>query len=128
VSNLSFFLQWNAHFVSSVHGCLLRVDRPGESKSYLVDPRFVKRADAKSAVCLLAMSQGVGDYIRAVKQEAEQRLSPERRKLAHEKIIPSLTVECNKVRPGNRMAFVFMQERDGGLQARNPITIDFSFI
>ena len=128
MSNLSPVLQPNTHFVSSVHGCLPQVDQPGESKSYLVDPRFVKHADAKSAVCLLAMSQGLGDYIQSVKQEAEQRLSAERRKLAHEKIIPSLTVECNKVCPGNQMTFNFMQERDGGLQARNPITIDFSFI
>lgn len=128
MSKLSPFLQPNAHFVLSVHGCLLRVDRPGESKTYIVDPRFVKRADAKSAVCLLAMSQGLGDYIRSVKEQAEQRLSPERRKLAHEKIIPSLTVECNKVRPGNRMAFGFVQERDGALQAQKRITVDLSFI
>ena len=63
-----------------------------------------------------------------MKQEAEQRLFLERRTLAHEKIIPSLTVECNKVRPANQMAFNFVQERDGGLQAPNPITVDFSFI
>lgn len=103
---------WITNSSQGVNGCLLRVDRPGESKTYIVDPRFVKRADAKSAVCLLAMSQGLGDYIRSVKQETEQRLSPERRKLAHDKIIPSLTAECNKVRCGNRMVFDFVQERD----------------
>jgi hypothetical protein len=96
-----------------VHGCLLRVDRPGESKSYLVDPRFPKRADAKAAVCLLAMSQGLGGYIRAIGVAAESKLTPEMRKLANEQILPVLSSECNKIRPGAHPAFEFNRDRDG---------------
>lgn len=100
--------------LSIVHGCILRIERPGETRTYLVDPQFPKRADARSAVCLLAMSQDVGGYIRGLKEEAENKLSAERRKLANEKLIQTLSYECSKVKLGNRLMFTFSTERDGG--------------
>lgn len=100
-------------FIGTVHGCLLRIERPDETRTYFVDPQFPKRADARSAVCLLAMSQGVGDYIRGLKEEAENKLPEHKRKLANEKLLQILASECAKVRPGNRISFVFVQERDG---------------
>ncbi|KAF9524226.1 hypothetical protein CPB83DRAFT_621767 [Crepidotus variabilis] len=98
--------------IRHLHGCILRIQRPGETRTYLVDPQFPRRSDAKSAVCLLAMSQGVGNYIRGLKEEAENKLSAERRKLANEKIIQALFSECAKVKPGNRLFFIFQTERD----------------
>jgi hypothetical protein len=100
-------------FALLVHGCILRVERPGETRTYLVDPQFPKRSDARSAVCLLAMSQAVGSYIRGLKEEAENKISPERRKLANEKLLQILSYECCKVKPGNRLIFAFATERDG---------------
>ena len=78
-----------------------------------MDARFPKRSDAKSAVCLLAMSQGVGDYIRGLKEAAENKLPADKRKLANEKILQVLAAECGKVRNGNRPVFEFTSERDG---------------
>ncbi|CAA7271260.1 unnamed protein product [Cyclocybe aegerita] len=95
-----------------LHGCILRVQRPSETRTYLVDPQFPKRSDAKSAVCLLGMSQGLGDYIRGLKEEAENKLPPDRRKLANEKLLQVTAAECGKVRPGNRPAFSYTSERD----------------
>ncbi|KAF8966150.1 hypothetical protein BDZ97DRAFT_1809769 [Flammula alnicola] len=95
-----------------LHGCILRIERPEETRTYLVDPQFPKRSDAKSAVCLLAMSQGVGDYIRGLKEEAENKLPADKRKLANEKLLQVLAAECGKVRPGNRLHFNFTSERD----------------
>jgi len=60
------------------------------------------------------MSQGVGDYIRGLKEEAENKLPADKRKLANEKILQTLSAECAKVRPGNRLVFDFRTERDGG--------------
>ncbi|TFK35030.1 hypothetical protein BDQ12DRAFT_612281, partial [Crucibulum laeve] len=93
------------------HGCLLRLDRPNESRTYLVDCRFPKRADAKAAVCLLAMSQGVGNYIRKVKEDADNKLPAKMRLLANERILPLLSIECGKIRPGNRPEYEFITER-----------------
>lgn len=98
---------------AQVHGSILRIQRPGETRTYLVDPMFAKRGDAKAAVCLLAMSQGVGDYIRGLKEEAENKLPADKRKLANEKVLQVLSSECTKIRSGNRLIFVFQSERDG---------------
>lgn len=61
------------------------------------------------------MSQGVGDYIREVKEAAENKLSPDKRKLANEKIMQVLAADCSKVRNGNRPIFEFTSERDGNV-------------
>ena len=108
---LSYILLTSYH--TQVHGCILRLERPGETKTYLLDAQFPKRSDAKSAVCLLAMSQGVGDYIRELKEAAENKLPADKRKLANEKILQVLTADCSKVRSGNRPIFEFSSGRDG---------------
>ena len=97
-----------------MHGCLLRLERPGETRSYLVDTRFYKRADAKAAVSLLAMSQGVGNYIREVGATVQAKISHHFKMLAHQHIYPRLSTECEKVRPGNRPIFIPFTDRDGG--------------
>jgi hypothetical protein len=78
-----------------------------------MDAQFPRRSDAKSAVCLLAMSQGVGDYIRELKEAAENKLPADKRKLANEKILQVLAADCSKVRSGNRPIFEFTSGRDG---------------
>ena len=95
-----------------VHGCLLRVERPGECRSYLADPRFQKRADAKAAVCLQAMSLGVGNYIRELGTAVATKVS-HFRTLANQYILPQLASECEKTQPGNRPVFTFEMDRDG---------------
>lgn len=109
---------------TKVHGSILRIERPGETKTYLVDAQFPKRSDAKSAVCLLAMSQGVGDYIRELKEAAENKLPADKRKLANEKILQTLAADCGKVRNGNRLIFEFTSGRNGMLSFVLRWTID----
>ncbi|KAI0631665.1 hypothetical protein C8Q77DRAFT_1159426 [Trametes polyzona] len=87
---------WTVDTRLGYHGCLLRLERPGEVKSYLVDARFSKRAEAKAAVCLLAMSEGVGDYIRSVAKAIEDKLPPATRKYATEVLTPLLNSEYRK--------------------------------
>lgn len=52
------------------HGCLLRIEDPTRDppqvQNYLVEPGFLKRSDAKLAVCLRAMSEGVGNFLRGL--------------------------------------------------------------
>ncbi|KAF9005117.1 hypothetical protein BDQ17DRAFT_1471311 [Cyathus striatus] len=96
-----------------LQGCLLRLERPTETRSYLVDALFCKRADARAAACLIAMSQGVGDYIRNVKSEADSKFPLNRRKFAFEKVIPLINRYALKVRQGNRPEYDFKQEKDG---------------
>ncbi|KAI6012238.1 hypothetical protein EDC04DRAFT_741974 [Pisolithus marmoratus] len=80
-----------------LHGCLLRVDRPGTYKAYLVDAEFVKRSDAKSAVCLQAMSRGVGEYIRSIVSSVETKLTSQMRSFSNNYIYPALQSELNKI-------------------------------
>ncbi|CDO68523.1 hypothetical protein BN946_scf184998.g20 [Trametes cinnabarina] len=87
---------WTLDAKLGFHGCLLRLERPGEVKSYLVDARFSKRAEAKAAVCLLAMSEGVGDYIRGVAKAVEERLPAAMRKYVAEVLTPTLNAEYRK--------------------------------
>ena len=68
-----------------MHGCLLRILRPSHPPlSYLLLPLFQKRADAKNAVCLQAISQGIGEYIRGVVRELDEKVTTEMRRVAGE--------------------------------------------
>ncbi|KLO11981.1 hypothetical protein SCHPADRAFT_941628 [Schizopora paradoxa] len=97
---------------SRLHGCVLRLERPSETRSYVVETKFAKRADAKSAVCLLAFSQGIGNYIRQVAASVENKVTPEMRKLANERVLPILGTEYAKVRSGSHPNYEF--EHDQG--------------
>ncbi|KAI0641758.1 hypothetical protein C8Q79DRAFT_919018 [Trametes meyenii] len=87
---------WTVDPKLGLHGCLLRLECPNEVKSYLVDARFSKRAEAKAAVCLLAMSEGVGEYIRGVAKSVEEKLPASMRKYVTESLIPTLNLEYRK--------------------------------
>ncbi|KII84788.1 hypothetical protein PLICRDRAFT_179128 [Plicaturopsis crispa FD-325 SS-3] len=109
---LSTHFIWTTDGISGMHGCLLRIERPGDSKSYLVDARFSKRADAKSAVCLQAMSQGVGNYIRAIGKAVEDMVTPMMRAWANEQVLPILGAECNRLKPRCPPTYEFEKDRD----------------
>jgi hypothetical protein len=113
-------VNWETEIDSTlVHGCLLRIERPQESRSYLVDARFPKRADAKAAVCLQAISQGVGDYIRTIGREVEFKIAPIMRRWANELIFPVLGSECNKIKPGTHPRYDYQKEKDGRMLLMN---------
>lgn len=95
-----------------LHGCLLRIDHPGTYKAYLVDAEFAKRADAKAAVCLQAMSRGIGEYIRSIVSSVESKLTSQMRSFSHNYIYPTLQSELNKIESGLYPHFEFDKERD----------------
>ncbi|KAI6001819.1 hypothetical protein EDD15DRAFT_2227665 [Pisolithus albus] len=95
-----------------LHGCLLRIDRPGTYKAYLVDAEFSKRADAKAAVCLQAMSRGIGEYIRSIVSSVESKLTSQMRSFSHNYIYPTLQSELSKIESGLYPHFEFDKERD----------------
>ncbi|KAI6127086.1 hypothetical protein F5141DRAFT_1085435 [Pisolithus sp. B1] len=95
-----------------LHGCLLRIDRPGSYKAFLVDAEFAKRADAKAAVCLQAMSRGIGGYIRSIISSVESKLTPQMRSFSHNYIYPTLQSELSKIDFGLYPHFEFDKERD----------------
>jgi hypothetical protein len=103
-----------------VFGCLLRIERTGEhSRSYIVDCTFSKRADAKAAVCLQAMSEGLGDYIRAISSTIESKVTPEMRKYVTERVYPVLAAEYAKFRPGTHPSYDYQKDKDGKTQSSN---------
>ncbi|KAJ8091848.1 hypothetical protein PM082_021084 [Marasmius tenuissimus] len=63
-------------------GCILRFQRDRETRSYFVEPRFKKEKDAKTAVCLQAMSEGAGDYFRSLEAILEASVSGKMKDLA----------------------------------------------
>ncbi|TDL16313.1 hypothetical protein BD410DRAFT_844517 [Rickenella mellea] len=95
----------------SLHGCLLRLLRPDETRSYLVVPKFSKRADAKAAVCLLAMSQGIGQYVRGVAEAMNNKVTPDMIAKANRQILPVLTSEYTRFRPGHYPKFEWDQDK-----------------
>ncbi|OBZ72869.1 putative transporter C11D3.18C [Grifola frondosa] len=103
---------WTSDPGLGMHGCLLRLERPGECKSFLVDARFCKRAEAKAAVCLQAMSDGVGEYIRGIGKAVENKLSVVTRKQVTDVILPALLAEYRNVRPGLMPSFDFSTDQD----------------
>ncbi|RDB30097.1 hypothetical protein Hypma_014004 [Hypsizygus marmoreus] len=81
-ARLRSMYHWQTDPTSGLVGCLLRLARPFSAsthtpsssqignKAYVVSPIFLKRADAKAAVCLLALSLDVTAHIRAAKAAA----------------------------------------------------------
>jgi hypothetical protein len=124
----SFFLKWFfvlpfgrldaieliTYFWTLAHGAILRLTRPGEVRTYMVEPQFPKRADAKNAVCLAALAAGIGAYVRAVNQALEMKISPETKTLVVESILPLLMTEYAK-HWSNKLPemFEYTKDRDG---------------
>ncbi|KAK0434543.1 uncharacterized protein EV420DRAFT_396271 [Desarmillaria tabescens] len=96
---------------NSMSGCLLRIDRPNpkECKSYIVDARFHKRSEAKTAVALLAMSQGVGEWLKEVAKEVN-RITQEMKRVK-DSFLPRLIKEC-QISNGEQPTFECKNERD----------------
>jgi hypothetical protein len=98
-----------------VHGCPFRIYNSSSSKSYIVDPRFSKRKDAKAAVCFLAVSQGIYDYIQGM---APPKITEEMRRVANKRIFPALEMAYGKLAPHCRPAIVYSRDVDGVCFAR----------
>ncbi|KAK0234597.1 hypothetical protein EDD85DRAFT_792625 [Armillaria nabsnona] len=79
---------------NSLSGYLLRIDRPNpkECKSYIIDARFNKRGDAKTAVALMAMSQGVGEWLKKVARDVN-KITQEMKRVK-DSFLPKLNKEC----------------------------------
>ncbi|KIK81641.1 hypothetical protein PAXRUDRAFT_832706 [Paxillus rubicundulus Ve08.2h10] len=95
-----------------LHGCVLKLDRPGEYRAYLVDARFPKRSDAKAAVSLQAMSHGVGNYIRSITSAVQEKVTPLMRSFSTNFIYPTLTAELSKIHLELHPRLEFKKERD----------------
>jgi len=96
------------------HGAVLRLTRPDEVRTYMVEPQFPKRADAKNAVCLASLAAGVGAYVRSVSGAIETKISPETKTLVLESILPFLTTEYTKYWPNRPPEmFEYTKDRDG---------------
>lgn len=96
-----------------VHGCLLRLHRPGEYKAFLVDARFPKRSDAKAAVCLQAMSERIGDYIRSITSAVDTKITHTMRSFSSGLVYPTLMSELSKIETDLHPHFEYDKERDG---------------
>ncbi|KAF8840465.1 hypothetical protein BDN67DRAFT_644579 [Paxillus ammoniavirescens] len=95
-----------------LHGCVLKLDRPGDYRAYLVDARFPKRSDAKAAVSLQAMSHGVGNYIRTITSTVQEKVTPLMRSFSTNFIYPTLMAELSKIHLELHPHFEFKKERD----------------
>ncbi|KAK0187243.1 hypothetical protein F5146DRAFT_935198 [Armillaria mellea] len=97
---------------NSLSGCLLRIDRPNpkECKSYIVDARFNKRGDAKTAVALVAMSQGVGEWLKKVARDVNE-ITQEMKRIK-DSFLPKLNKEC-QTSNGEQPTFEYRNQRDG---------------
>ncbi|KAF8172830.1 hypothetical protein K438DRAFT_1981312 [Mycena galopus ATCC 62051] len=81
---------------TSLQGRLLRLKRPGECRTYLVEPQFSSQKEAKAAVSLLALSLGAGKWIRETRAAAEARITPAMRRFAVESMFQALATEARR--------------------------------
>lgn len=102
---------WTTDTKLGTHGAVLRLTRPDEVRTYLVEPQFSKRADAKSAVCLAALAAGAGAYVRSIGDAIEAKISPEARTLVFDSIFPLLLTEYGKLWP-NKLPEMFDYTKD----------------
>ncbi|KAH9170253.1 hypothetical protein EDB89DRAFT_1334952 [Lactarius sanguifluus] len=102
---------WTTDTKLGTHGAVLRLTRPGEVRTYMVEPQFSKRADAKSAVCLAALAADVGGYVRGIGAAIEVKISPEARSLVFDCIFPLLLTEYGKFWP-NKPPEIFEYTKD----------------
>ena len=79
----------------------------------MVDTRFAKRSDAKAAVCLQAMSQGVTKYIRSIATVVDNRITAEMRRAANEQILPILGSEYGRLRHGMHPIYDYVLDNGG---------------
>ncbi|KAJ7186744.1 hypothetical protein C8R46DRAFT_981017 [Mycena filopes] len=102
------------HENTLVHGYLLRMMRPGECRSYVVEPRFANPKRAKSAIALLALSLGVGKWIREIAAAVKARITPEMRHFVLTTVTPTLTAETRRIGgSGSMPRYEFYTEGDG---------------
>ncbi|KAF8451951.1 hypothetical protein L210DRAFT_3626351 [Boletus edulis BED1] len=107
---LSFFFTSNGP--PGLHGCILKLDRPGEYKASLIDARFPKRSDAKAAVCLQAVSEGIGDYIHSIASAVDNKVSPTMRSFSSSLVYPALTSGLSKIDTVLHPHVEYHKERD----------------
>ncbi|KAJ4490684.1 hypothetical protein J3R30DRAFT_3694404 [Lentinula aciculospora] len=106
-------LQFYFHFlqVKHAHGCLLRVEPPNSdskaARTYLIEPRFSKKAKSKIGVCIQAMSEGVGSFLRAylpdpkaTSPEEQSSVTLEMRRYANVTVWPAIEAACREIGPG----------------------------
>ncbi|KAF8258505.1 hypothetical protein EI94DRAFT_1911940 [Lactarius quietus] len=104
---------WTTDTKLGTHGAVLRLTRPGEVRTYMVDPQFAKRVDAKSAVCLAALAAGVGHYVRGIGAVLDAKISPEAKSLVFDCIFPLLLTEYAKFWPNKPPEmFDYTKDRD----------------
>lgn len=95
-----------------VHGCLLRLERPGECRSYLVHAKFHKYTDAKAAVCLQAMSEGVGSWIRTIAEQFKHQVTRHIKTLVTERMLPVLVETYRLYCKDDELPFNFTKMND----------------
>lgn len=123
----------------TVYGCLLRIeDRAQEFEriyNHLVEPAFVDRDQARVAVCLQAMSEGVGNFLRgfipvvveAPAQKASTQKVPAKNlqksptllemQYANETVWPQLLAACRDIDP-RLQPFFFYQVEDKKIETK----------
>lgn len=97
---------------TQVHGCVMRIQQGSQAnRSYLVDPVFSKRQDAKIAACLEAISQGVSQWIRNIGNPIDEKMTREMKDRAKDVLIPSMITGLQRLKPSQRPEWVFSQQK-----------------
>ncbi|CAG8669857.1 6511_t:CDS:2, partial [Acaulospora colombiana] len=86
-------------------------------RSYLVEPQFTKRSDAKSAVALLAISQNVGGWIAGISETIENLLPQDTKQKAYS-LVPTLSHECKRAGLNQQPVYSFVHEEGVPVQYR----------
>lgn len=106
-----------------VHGCVARIQQGSSTdvnRSYLVDPVFAKRQDARVAVCLEAISGGVCQWIRSLEVKLEAELSQVKKEEATQ-VLARLSADMQRMKPPQKAKWNFSQKGQGALASSLPL-------
>jgi hypothetical protein len=74
------------------------------------------------------MSHGVGNYIRAITSDIQEKVTPLMRSFSTNFIYPTLTAELSKIHLELHPHFEFKKERDGGRSSFSRASVFFNII
>ncbi|KAJ3848400.1 hypothetical protein EV368DRAFT_86662 [Lentinula lateritia] len=121
-------LEFQFHFLQVKHayGCVLRIEPPPsdsdpkQAQTYLVEPRFSKKAKSRVGVCIQAMSEGVGSFLRAYAPDTKTTLpgvnslvTLEMQRVVNDTMWPALEAACRELGPG--AAITTQYPKSGGI-------------
>jgi hypothetical protein len=76
---------------------VIRLKKSSEIRTYLVEPMFTSKDDAKAAACAQALSENVMTFLCGPGWPMERKITPEMRRFCNETLLTTLTARVKEL-------------------------------